>query len=256
MRLIDTHCHLVSAKLRSRWEGLLETAREAGVERILNVAYDCESIAVALEQVSIHPELYALIGIQPHDAKEYTPDIAEQICIQSKDNQKVVGIGEIGLDGHYTLSPMFKQIECYRHFLEIAKRISLPVAVHMREAFADVLAGIRETPGVKGVIHCFTGDREQAKAFLDAGFLISLSGIVTFKNSRDLQEVARFIPEDRLLLETDAPYLAPEPHRGRLNVPAYLRQTCESVAALRGIAADNLAESTWQNAHRLFSRLS
>lgn len=255
MELVDTHCHLVSPKLRSRWDAVLDEARAAGVTRILDVAYDPETVALACEHASTHTEIFALVGIQPHDAKTYTPEVAEEIGQLVRSNEKVVGIGEIGLDGFYTLSPMDLQITCYRHFLDIARRSNLPVAIHMRETFAEVIAGLRETPGVSGVIHCFTGTLEQAREFLDLGMFLSLSGIVTFPKSVELQDVARFIPADRLLIETDSPYLAPQPMRGKLNIPAYLSYTCEFLAKLRGTTPEEMARTTRDNAFRAFPRL-
>lgn len=255
--LIDTHCHLVSDKLKDNLPTLLENAKKAGVQKIINIAYDPETIILAQEQLKVSNMLYVTLGIQPHDASKFTIEEAEKIRPIAQNNMRVVGIGEIGLDAHYTLSPMNKQIECFEYFLQMALELKLPIVVHVRETHKDVLTRIipYSKQGLTGVIHCFTGTLEESKEFLDCGFFISFSGIVTFKNSISLQEVAKYVPENKILIETDSPYLAPTPLRGKINEPAYVHHTCDFISKLRNVEYDYFANLTAKNAESLFFRM-
>ena len=257
MVLIDTHCHLVSTKLRNEVPQLLSRAQEAGVRKIINIAYDPETIQLAHEQLKVSNMLYATLGIQPHDALLFNLEEAEKARALALNNQRIVGIGEIGLDAHYTLSPMDKQIECFEYFLQMALELKLPVVVHVRQTHNDVLSRIKlyAHKGLTGVIHCFTGTLNEAKNFLDCNMHLSFSGIVTFKNAQDLQEVAKYVPLNRLLIETDSPYLAPVPLRGKINEPAFVHHTCEFIAKIRQTSYAELANSTTENAENLFSRM-
>jgi TatD DNase family protein len=173
---------------------------------------------------------------------------------QAMQTSKCVAIGEIGLDGHYTLSPMPLQKKCFEHFLDIACEVNKPVVVHVRETHREVYERLssRTKRGLRGVIHCFTGTKDEAKQFLDIGFYISFSGIVTFKNSAELAQTSNYVPLDRLLIETDAPYLAPVPHRGKANEPSFLPATATFLAQMRCLTPESLAEATTQNATALF----
>lgn len=256
--LIDTHCHLVSDKLKNNLPSLLENAKNAGVSKIINIAYDPETILLAQKQLKISDMLYVTLGIQPHDASKFTIQEAEKVRPIATHNLRVVGIGEIGLDAHYTLSPMDKQIECFEYFLQMALELKLPVVVHVRETHADVFARLKEysKKGLTGVIHCFTGTLSEAKDFLDCDFYISFSGIVTFKNSFSLQEVAKFVPDHKILIETDSPYLAPTPLRGKMNEPAFVHHTCEFISKIRNIQYEDFSKLTAENAEKLFFRMS
>ncbi len=258
MNIIDTHCHLVSEKLRENLPELLENAKAAGVHKILNIAYSPETIALACKQVQQSEMLYAAIGIQPHDASSYTPEVAEDIRNMASKNAKVVAIGEIGLDDFHTLSPMPQQEKCFEHFLSIACDLKLPVVVHVRETHRAVAERISHYSklGLTGVIHCFTGTQEEAKEFLDCGFYISFSGIVTFKNSIGLKEVAKYVPAERILVETDSPYLAPIPMRGKTNEPAWVKHVLAHVAELRQVPLEGFAQQTTQNALALFKGMA
>ncbi|MGY3803783.1 TatD family hydrolase [Pigmentibacter ruber] len=255
--LIDTHCHLVSDKLKDNLSEILATAKNNGLEKIINIAYDPETIQLGLQQLKLSEMIYLTLGIQPHDAAKFTISEAEIVRTHAKSNKRVVGIGEIGLDAYYTLSPMENQIECFEYFLEMATELKLPIVVHVRETHALVLERIKQfiNKGLTGVIHCFTGTLSEAKDFLDCGFFLSFSGIVTFKNSTSLQEVAKIVPENRILIETDSPYLAPVPKRGKINEPGNLKYTCDFIANLRNISSQELATLTKQNAETLFFRL-
>ncbi|WGL59080.1 TatD family hydrolase [Pigmentibacter sp. JX0631] len=255
--LIDTHCHLVSNKLKDNLNQILQQAKDNGLEKIINIAYDPETIQLGLEQLHFSEMIYLTLGIQPHDAAKFTIPDAEIVRSHAKSNKRVVGIGEIGLDAYYTLSPMEKQIECFEYFLAMATELKLPVVVHVRETHSLVLDRIKQflSKGLTGVIHCFTGTLTEAKEFLDCGFYLSFSGIVTFKNSTSLQEVAKIVPENKILIETDSPYLAPVPMRGKINEPGNLKYTCDFIANLRNISSQDLANLTKQNAETLFFRL-
>lgn len=257
IRLIDTHCHLASDQLKEHASEIIERAQQAGVSRIINIAYDPQSVDLVIEQLSLSPMLYAAVGIQPHDAKTFSFAAADLIRSKAETNRRVVAIGEIGLDAHYTLSPMDQQQACFDYFLQMALELDLPVVVHVRQTHEEVLSKIAHFSklGLRGVIHCFTGTLSEAKDFLDHGFYISLSGIVTFKNAKQLQEVAQFVPNDRLLIETDSPYLSPVPLRGKVNEPSHLLHTCDFIAQLRKTTSSELTAMTFQNATQLFSRM-
>lgn len=252
--LIDTHCHFISEKLQEHVVEMLERAEQNGIQKIINIACDPESALFAIEQLKLSPMLYAAVGIQPHDAHKFNLEEGEKIKQLASTNKRVVAIGEIGLDAYYTLSPMEKQIECFDYFLEAALNLNLPIVVHVRETHHDVYSRIEKFSkrGLRGVIHCFTGKLDEAKQFLDCGFYISFSGIVTFKNARDLQAVAQYVPNDRILIETDSPYLSPTPLRGKLNEPSHLVHTNNFVAQLRNCDAQEFANLTNKNAHTLF----
>ncbi len=255
--LIDTHCHLVSDKLKDDIKIILENAKVNGLEKIINIAYNPATITLGIEQLKLSPMLYLTLGIQPHDAAEFTPAEAEKIRPIAQTNKRIVGIGEIGLDAYYTLSPLDKQIECFDYFLNMATELKLPVVVHVRETHKLVHERIKKfvSKGLTGVIHCFTGTLSEAKEFLDCHFYISFSGIVTFKNATALQDVAKIVPSDRILIETDSPYLAPVPLRGKRNEPGNLKYTCEFIANLRNVSVAELAATTKSNAETLFVRL-
>lgn len=257
MQLIDTHCHLVSEKLKGDLSAVLARAKAAGVHKILNVAYDPATVTLALEQAAQSDMLYTAVGIQPHDASQFTMAEGEKIKTIAQTAEKIVAIGEIGLDAYHTLSPLEKQIECFEFFLNAAVEVNLPVVVHVRETHAAVLNRIKQfTPkGLMGVIHCFTGTASEAKDFLDEGLYLSFSGIVTFKNAVAIQESARYAPLDRILIETDSPYLSPVPLRGKLNEPSHLPHTCEFMAHLKGMNVQEFSQHSYQNALRLFKKM-
>ncbi len=258
MKLVDTHCHFASPKLSSQVPELLLRAQKSGVSKIVNVGYDLASSQLVCEQLKLSPMLFAAVGIQPHDADSFSESAASQVLSLARSSPRVVAIGEIGLDGYYNLSNMDKQIECFEFFLDAATNQKLPVIVHMRNTFSEVKNAINPyaKKGLVGVVHCFTGTVEQARAFLDLGFFISFSGIITFKNPSEFDDVVRFVPRNRILCETDAPYLAPKPHRGKPNEPAWVVHVCEHAAKLRGEKIESFFEATTQNAHELFSRMS
>ena len=257
---IDTHCHLASPELREQWSTLLSNAAEHGVQGVVNVAYDWVTTLSALEQCHQYQGPVTFVstaGIQPHDAHTFDVKACQDFRNLILNNPKIVAIGEIGLDYYYDKSPRDKQQECFSYFLDLACELCYPVIIHVRNSFDDVFSALasRRNKGLTGVIHCFTGNLTEAIAFLNLGFFISFSGIVTFKNAKDLLAIAAHqVPLDRLLIETDSPYLAPVPHRGRINEPAWVTCVGAAIAQARGLTLPELAHITTQNARQLFAR--
>ncbi|MBV8140252.1 MAG: TatD family hydrolase [Deltaproteobacteria bacterium] len=253
--LVDTHCHLADSRLDAELDEVLARAAEAGIEKIIAVGA-IGSIATdrrTLEIAEHYPHIFAAIGVHPHDARNCTTERIAQLRALAR-SQKVVAIGESGLDFHYLHSPVEEQEQSLRKHLMLAAELDKPIVIHCRDAEARLAAIVREEglPAAGGVIHCFTGDAKAAAAFLELGFLISFSGILTFKNAGVVREAARIVPDDRVLVETDAPYLAPEPHRGRRNEPALVRRTLEVLAEVRGADFHGLAAAIAENSARVF----
>lgn len=253
--VIDSHCHLDYKGHDDEREAAIVRARAAGVVQMVNV--ESRSSLVACEKtVSIarqHEDIFAVVGFHPHDARLVDDAAIEGLRALAAD-PRVVAIGETGLDYHYDHSPREEQQGAFRRFLRLAHELDLPVVIHTREAEDDTLTILREE-GIGpagGVIHCFTGTLPMAEACVELGYHVSISGIVTFKNAGDIPEVARRVPLDRLLVETDSPFLAPIPHRGRKNEPAYVVHVAARVAELREMPLSALAAATVTNTRRLF----
>ena len=256
MRLIDSHCHLNYAGLVERQAEVLDNARARGVSGFLNIATRQSEWGEIVATAERHDDVWASVGVHPHEADAH-PDLGAAALVQGSDHSKVVAIGECGLDYFYDNSARPAQRERFEAHIEAARATGLPLIVHTRDAeqdTAEILGAATRQGGVTGVLHCFTGTHDLARKALDFGFFISLSGIVTFKNARDLQETARQVPLDRLLVETDSPFLAPVPHRGQTCEPAFVADTAAFVAELRGDKLDALAEATTANFFRLFGR--
>lgn len=252
MILVDTHAHLDHDRFAADRNVVLDRARDAGVGLIITVAGDLASARAAVNLAGEHASVFAAVGVHPHDAAGAGPGYLEELRRLAM-HPRVVAIGEIGLDYHYDFSPRPVQREVMIAQLELAGELDLPVIVHSREAAQDSYALLRDGRWPGAVMHCFGGDWDTARTFLDIGCYISLAGVVTFKGAQALREVAEKVPEDRLLLETDAPYLAPVPRRGRRNEPAYLRHTAEFIAGLRGLTLERLAGITTANARIFFN---
>lgn len=251
--LVDSHAHVADQVYDEDRPAVLARAREAGVRWIINVGYDAESSLRTLNLAEREEMVYAVVGFHPHDADK----VSEESYIKLSrwcSSPKAVAIGEIGLDYHYDRSPRPQQAQVFRRQIELARELRLPVVIHDRDAHEDVLTILSETGArdTGGVMHCFSGDEELARRVLDLGFYIGLDGPVTFKNGDTARAVARVVPEDRLLIETDSPYLTPVPYRGRRNEPTHVRLVAEAIASLRGISLERLAEITTNNARRLF----
>ncbi|HLH75458.1 MAG TPA: TatD family hydrolase [Candidatus Binataceae bacterium] len=255
LELIDTHCHLADERLRGEVEPILERAAAAGVCQIVSVGAigSIETDRATVEIARSQPAVYAAVGVHPHDASDCDERRVEQLR-ELACSDKVVAIGETGMDLHYLRSPRQAQEMALRRQLRLAGELNLPVVIHCRQAEAEIARIVREEgmPAAGGVIHCFSSDRANAERFLEMGFYLSISGIVTFKSAHALRQAMTVIPEERLLVETDAPYLTPEPHRGRPNEPAYVPLTLATVAACRASESVTLAAITSANARRLF----
>ena len=253
--LIDTHCHIQTDEFDEDRAEVLARAREAGVDTLIVVggAGDLATNDQAVQLAETHARLYATVGMHPHDAKDVSAETMDRLRGLAQ-HPKVVAIGETGLDFHYDNSPREVQREMFERFASLAVETRLPIVVHNRESDREVAETIRNRGGgrLEGVIHCFTSDQAAARSFLDLGFYLSFSGIVTFKNAEGLRDVARQVPLDRLLIETDAPFLAPVPKRGRRNEPAYVRYVAETLAQVRGVSVDEIAGAASRNARALF----
>ncbi|URW76609.1 TatD family hydrolase [Sphingomonas donggukensis] len=256
MRLADSHCHLNYKGLAEDQPAVLARARESGVVAMLNIATREREWDDVLATAETQPDVWATVGIHPHEADEH-PHIDTAKLVERAAHPRVVGIGESGLDYYYDHSDRARQQASFRAHLAACRETGLPIVVHTRDAEEDTLAILKDELGkgaYPGVIHCFTASGAFADAALDMGFYISISGIVTFKNARDLQETAARLPIERLLIETDAPFLAPVPHRGKPGEPAYVADTCRFLAKLRDEDADMLADRTRENFHTLFAK--
>ncbi|MEF8793544.1 TatD family hydrolase [Thiohalorhabdus sp.] len=252
IELADSHCHIDFPDYPDRREGIVSKARDFGVRYLLNISVCLEDFAQVRAVAESDPEIFATAGVHPNYADVEEPTVDRLVALS--DHSKVVGIGETGLDFYrHQVAPETQKVR-FRTHIEAARQLGRPLIVHSRAAREDTVALVREAgeQGVTGVMHCFAEDWETARAAMDAGFYISFSGIVTFKNAPELREVARQVPADRLLVETDSPYLAPEPYRGKTNQPAFVRYTAERVAEERGDALGDLAETTTTNFLRLF----
>ena len=249
---IDTHCHL--DKLDSTPEEAIIEAKQAGVQRMVTVSVDEPSLDFVSSMVQQFPEVYGSVGFHPHDAAELTEDLEQKIRKLALEEKKLIAIGETGLDYHYMYSSAEVQQQVFSKQLQLAVELNLPVIMHSREAETDTLNILQEIPVPPlGVAHSFTSSFEMAKALIEMGWYIGINGIVTFKNAEDLREVVSWLPLDRLLLETDSPFLAPTPFRGKPNKPAYIPAIATFIAELRGISLEQLSEQTSANAQRLFN---
>jgi TatD DNase family protein len=256
--LIDSHCHLAGPEFAGDLEAVVARAREAGVTGALTIlASDDEPELQQAGQVARHwPDVRFSIGVHPHAAGRYAErpsDAAEDTARAFAGQPLARAVGEIGLDYHYDFSPRDTQRKVFAEQLALAARTGLPVVIHTREAEDDTFGILADARAANGVFHCFTGSMAMARRALDAGFHLSLAGIVTFPRAAELKEVAAFVPADRLLIETDSPFLAPVPHRGKRNEPAHVSRVCAAVAELRGATPGEVAEQTSRNFARLFN---
>lgn len=254
--LIDSHCHLNYAGLAERQSEILDRARGAGVTAMLNISTRESEWSAVIATAEREADVWATVGIHPHEADSH-PEVDTARLITAAAHDRVVGIGETGLDFHYDHSNRDRQRTSFRSHIAAARETGLPLIVHTRDAEEDTAAILSEEMAkgtYKGVIHCFTASADFARIALDLGLFISISGIVTFRNARDLQAVAATIPGDRLLVETDAPFLAPVPHRGKPCEPAFVADTARALAGLRGVSFDELAETTARNFLNLFDK--
>jgi TatD DNase family protein len=254
--LVDSHCHLDFPEFAAELDAVVARARDAGVGRLLTICTRLSKFHEVLAVAERFDRMFCSVGVHPHEAA-HEPDVALERIVALAKHPKVVGIGEAGLDYYYDKSPHDKQQEVFRLHIEAARQTGLPLIVHSRDADEDTATLLREGAergGLKGVIHRFTATQYLADAALEMGFFISLSGIVTFKNAEALRQVARTVPLDRLLVETDSPYLAPMPMRGKRNEPSFVRHTAAYVADMLGLTFDELAARTTANFNTLFDK--
>jgi TatD DNase family protein len=256
VRLIDSHCHLNYEGLVDRQPEVLQNARDRGVAGFLNISTRQREWRDIISVAERERDVWASVGVHPHEADAH-PDLGASALVEAADHPRVIAIGECGLDYYYDKSDRRAQRERFEAHIDAARQTGLPLVVHTRDAepdTADILSSAVREGGVTGVLHCFTGSAELARKGLDLGFYISLSGIVTFKNAQDLQETANWLPADQMLVETDSPFLAPVPHRGRKCEPAFVADTAAFVAELRGEDLEQLAEATTANFFKLFEK--
>ena len=252
--LIDTHTHLDDARYNDDRDAVIARAREAGVEAFVTIGCDLATSQAAVQLADGHPFVYASIGVHPHEVRHIGDGWYDEFR-RLAHNKKVVAYGEIGLDYHYNHSSPKEQRDRFREQIQLARELALPVIIHTREAQEDTIAILKEEQAsdIGGVFHCFSGDAWLAKDALEMGFYLSFSGILTFQNAAMLREIATTVPLDRLLIETDCPYLTPTPHRGKRNEPAYVTQVAKQLAVLHPtLSEEDIGRMTTENARRLF----
>lgn len=248
---MDTHCHLNHPHFAEDAAQVWHRAREVGVHYAIVVGYDLPSSQLALQVATQQEGCFASVGIHPHDATECDQSALRQLE-QLASHPRVVALGEIGLDYYRNLSPKEAQQQAFHQQLQLAQRQQLPVIIHCRDAYDDLLDILAQYP-LRGVLHCFSGEQRHAQRALEMGWYLGIGGVVTFANAHTLREVVRLAPVERLLLETDAPYLAPVPYRGKRNEPSYVPLIGKTVASLKEMSPEELAQVTTRNAHLLFS---
>jgi TatD DNase family protein len=253
MMLIDSHAHLEMPDFKKDLEAVIQRAKGSGVEYIFTVGTEKRDWKRALEIADSHPSIYAILGVHPHNAKEIddqTYPMLKELCRHGK----VKAYGEIGLDFFRNLSPRDIQLKRFREQIGLAKELGLPIVVHDREAHQETLEILKSEKAEEcgGIIHCFSGDDEMAKVCMDMGFYISISGSITFKNAERFRETVKRIPLESLLVETDAPFITPEPFRGKRNEPSYVRYTAQKVAEIKKVSFEKVAEITAENALRVY----
>lgn len=253
--MIDSHCHLNRLDLTAfdnQMDGLINAAHDAGVKAMLNVSIDLETAPDIVGLADKYPQVYASVGVHPSDVLGLVPD--KKKLLELLDHPKVIGVGETGLDYHYNDEKLSAMRESFRLHINVSKETGKPLIIHTRAAQEDTLAIMREenAAAIGGVMHCFTESLEMAEASLDMGFYISISGIVTFKNAANVQEVAKMVPLEKLLIETDAPYLTPVPYRGKANYPQYVHYVAEKIAELKGIRYQTVIDQTSENFYKCF----
>ena len=263
--LVDSHCHLNFPELQNDLEGVIERAAKNGVGIMVTINTRLSEAKELQAIAESHPQIYCTVGVHPHDAADYAGGLAkgagevplpDQIKALAT-HPKVIGIGETGLDYYYTKSPQEDQISSFSDHIRASVDLSLPLVIHTREADEDTITCLKKAGKgeARGVFHCFSGSEDLSRQALDLGFYISFSGILTFKNAESLRQVAKNVPLDRILVETDSPFLAPIPHRGKPNEPAFTRYTAELLAELKGVTFEAIEEATTSNFFTLFSKV-
>jgi len=251
---IDSHCHLDFPALMNDHDGVVARAKSVGVSLMVNVATKKTEFQKFLATADRYKEVYCCLGVHPHYASDPQENVSEEDIVRAVEHPKAIGIGETGLDYFYNFAPHDLQEACFRRHLRAAKKTGLPVVIHSRDAEDDTLRILRDEERVSGVLHCFSSKRCLAEEGLHLGLYISLSGILTFKKSEELRAIVRDVPMDRLLIETDSPYLAPVPFRSKTCEPAYVVKTAEVLAQIKGVSVDAIERQTTENFFRLFRK--
>lgn len=255
MEFIDSHCHLSELSAQDL-DATLTRAREAHVSTLIAIGagYGFADNLKTLEIATAHANIYCALAMHPHDAKDVTAENSATLEKLIRENSKVCAVGEVGLDYHYMHSDKDLQLKVLRQFAQLARRVQKPLVIHDRDCAFDCVDLLREEKAQEmgGVVHCFTGSKELAQRYLDLGFYVSFSGIITFKKADELREVVKMMPMDRLLIETDSPFLAPVPHRGKKNEPAFVQLVAEEVARIKNASVQEVSEMTCKNTKKLF----
>ncbi|RZI46745.1 TatD family hydrolase [Candidatus Finniella inopinata] len=252
--LVDSHCHLNFPEFEYDLDQVIQNANQQGVTTFLTVNTRLDQTAHLQKIAETYERVFFSVGVHPHDAAEFVSKDLVTSIRELTQHPKAVGIGETGLDYHYNNSPRQEQLDSFHQHLQASTELDLPIIIHTREADEDTLACLDDHPNAKGVFHCFSGSADLARAALDRGFYLSFSGIITFKTAEELRQVVRFAPMDRILVETDSPFLAPIPHRGRRNEPAFTRINAEKIAEVKEISFEDVAIRTTKNFFNLFSK--
>jgi TatD DNase family protein len=250
---VDSHCHLEMDSYDDDRRAVIEKSILEGLQYILTVGTEEKHFDAVIEIIEKYPAVYGALGVHPHNSSEYTPIVADKIRLHAK-HPKIVGYGEVGLDFFKNYAPREVQIDAFREQLELAHELRLPIIVHSRNAKEETYNILKDLyrNGNDGVIHCYSYDLDYAKKFLDMGFYISIPGTITYKNNEELMKVVEYIPDDRILAETDAPFLTPHPNRGKRNVPYFVKLTVEKMAQIRGSDKEKLASAMCDNFKNLF----
>lgn len=260
MKLVDSHCHLNYEDFKEDQPAVIQRAYESGVTTLLTVNTRLSESLELQNLADQYPFVFCSVGVHPHEAKEHlenlTSDGLYKALMDHAKHPKVVGVGETGLDYYYEHSPKTEQIESFEIHLQVCVDQKLPCIIHTRQADEDTLLTIKKFPDAMGVFHCFSGDENLARQALDLGFYLSFSGIITFKNADSLRDIVRFAPLDRILVETDSPFLAPIPNRGKRNEPAFTVHVAKKVAEIKEIPEETVARATTENFFKLFQRSS
>ncbi len=252
LRIFDSHAHYDHSQFDEDRNSVLDSLKGSGIAYVLNASSDIESSYATVALAEKYDWIYGAAGVHPHEAQNHNESDID-VLRKLSENPKIVAIGEIGLDYYYNLSPKDIQKEWYDKQLNLACELDMPVVIHDRDAHGDIMDILRQYKNrVRGVMHCYSGSREMAEELVDMGFYISFSGSVTFKNARKIVEAAAFVPDDRIMAETDCPYLAPVPHRGERNSSLFLPDTIRTLSAIRGTDEETIAKLTFENACRLF----
>ena len=253
MKFFDTHTHLYDKRFDEDRHKVITSLKENGIEKIITVGTDVQTSKECIETANKYEGVYASVGLHPHDAKNFKDEDIVTFENLSKDG-KAVAIGEIGLDYHYDFSPRDMQMDALLKQSDLAKKINLPVIYHVREAFGDFLPLVRSGEiASNAVMHCYGGSIESAEICLDAGMMISFTGVISFKNANKIKKVVEYVPLDRIMIETDCPYMAPVPHRGKRNEPKYVKDVARAMAEIKGISLEEMAEISYNNAVKFFN---